>query len=323
MRVPRPFAPAFMVALAVAAQAQLRARWAPDGTESIQAALDSGAPQIVIPYVGKAWVVRPLHLRNGQTVTFEPGVVVVAQPGAFRGSKDCLLSGSRIRNVTLRGYGATLRMRRAAYAKPPYELGEWRHCLMLNDGSSDIAVLGLTLEASGGDGIYVGSNYKTQPACRNVLIRDVTCRDNLRQGISVTSVIGLRVENCILADTAGSNPQAGIDIEPSLPQHVVQDILVRDCQALGNAGSGLFVNVERLDRTSQPVSIIFESCLVRNSGMAGIRVKGKQAGGSILFRDCTVERSGSFVDWCVPILKYENCRWLSEGGRLHVEGKRE
>ncbi|MBN2447247.1 MAG: right-handed parallel beta-helix repeat-containing protein [Phycisphaerae bacterium] len=305
---------------ALPAAAQVRLSWAEDATLPLQDAISRGEREIVVPYEGKPWVIRPVQLRSDLTILFEPGVVVEAKAGEFRGIADSLMTGRGVNHVTLRGYGATLRMRKADYAKSDYKPSQWRHCLVFNNGSTNITIEGLTLASSGGDGIYIGANSKTHPPCRNVVIRNVVCDDNFRQGISVTSVDGLLIENCILKNTSGSNPQAGIDIEPNLPHNIIRNVVVRNCQALDNAGSGLLVGVSHLEAESQPVSILFENCLVRNSGMAGIRVKGKKVGGLLLFRNCTVENSGEFVNWNVPILRYENCKWLPRGGPLHIEG---
>ena len=50
-----------------------------------------------------------------------------------------------------------------------------------------------------------------------MVIRDVVCDRNYRLGIAVINVENLLVENCVLENSAGTDPQAGIDLEPDLP----------------------------------------------------------------------------------------------------------
>ena len=120
-----------------------------DATDGIQDAIDSGAREVRIPYVGADWIVRPITLASDQAITFDPGVVVAAKAGEFLDPHDALFEGIGVNNVRLEGYGATLRMRRAEYVDLP---GEWRHTLALK-GAMSVGVSGLAFEQSGGDGI--------------------------------------------------------------------------------------------------------------------------------------------------------------------------
>ncbi|MDH7571492.1 MAG: hypothetical protein QHJ73_18100, partial [Armatimonadota bacterium] len=178
-----------------------------DSTRALQAAINSGVRRLVVDNVGKPWVVEPIQLRSNQEIFFEPGVEVVAKKGAFLGKGDALFRADGQRNITLRGYGATLRMRRSDYAAPPYEKAEWRHCLTFRS-CRDVRVLGLNLVESGGDGIYLGTATRGVPN-KNVLIRDVVCDRNYRQGISVINAEDLLIENTVLKNTGGTAPSAG------------------------------------------------------------------------------------------------------------------
>jgi polygalacturonase len=101
------------------------------------------------------------------------------------------------------------------YQSEEYRKAEWRMGISLR-GCSDVTVEGLSIEKTGGDGVYIGATQE-QPFCRDVTIRDVECVDNHRQGISVISAENLLIENCLFAKTDGTAPQAGIDLEPNGP----------------------------------------------------------------------------------------------------------
>lgn len=296
-----------------------------DATAAIQGAINSGAKTVIVPYVGRDWVVRPIKLKSHQRIFFEPGVVVTAKKGEFRGEHDCLFEGLEVENITLRGYGATFRMHKKDYRTGLYTKAEWRHTLSLR-AASHVRVIGLRMENSGGDGIYIGSTWdKRRIPCRDIVIRDCVCDNNYRQGISVVSAEDLVIENCALRGTRGTSPQAGIDLEPSHPRDVLSNVRVVRCVAVGNAGTGLMVNLSRLNSKSRDVGIRFEECLVKGSRQPGMRVllrNQEGPGGSIEFENCVcedVEYSGALCIWNTSSrlhLRFINCKWHNVARRL-------
>jgi polygalacturonase len=163
-------------------------------------------------------------------------------------------------------------------------------------GSSDIAVEGLTLADSGGDGIYVAGG-RARDHCRNIRIKDVVCDNNYRQGISVISVDGLLVENSVFRNTWGTPPSAGVDIEPDSPKERLRNIVFRDCRFEDNYGDGIEVYLAHQTRDSEEVSILFERCRVSTRRGTGIRVAKVGEGGvrgSVVFRDCVVDGSEGY-----------------------------
>jgi hypothetical protein len=264
-----------------------------DATRALQAAMDSGAPRLVVDNPGSPWVTDRLRCVSGQEIVFEPGVEVVAKKGAFMGKGDSLFSLVGVTNVTLRGPGATLRMRRSDYDAPPYAKAEWRHVLNIKS-SAGVQVLGLTLAESGGDGIYVGCVRPEWP-CRDIVIRDVVCDRNYRQGISVISAENLLIENTVMRGTAGTPPAAGIDFEPNAAGERLKDCVMRNCVTENNQGSGYDFYLPNLNRASEPVSIRLEGC--RTVGdRAGIKIttgnsEEEAVRGSMTFTACRIERA--------------------------------
>jgi len=259
-----------------------------DSTEALQAAIDSGAPKLIVENMGEPWVVRPITLASNQEIVFEDGCEVLAKRGEFHAIGASLFRAPRVENLTLRGEGATFRMWREDYANPElYEKAEWRHCLNLG-GCSNVQVLGLTLTESGGDGIYIGSG------CRDVTIRGVTCDANYRQGISVISAENLLIEDCVLSNTRGTPPEAGIDFEPNRETDRLVNVVLRNCLTTGNATSGYVVAIPQLNAGSEPVSIRFEGCRSIDDGVmaAWTTMTGTLEGtpqGRIEFVGCTFE----------------------------------
>lgn len=249
-----------------------------NATACLQAAIRSGASRLVVPYLGKTWYVEPLYLESNQEIVFEEGVVIMARSGAFLGKGDSLLTAKDKENITLRGPGASLVMRKDDYQKPPYAKAEWRHCLTLR-GCRNVRVEGLRLASSGGDGIYVGRGTAGSAPCRDITIRKVTCEDHHRQGISVITAENLIVEDCTLRGTQGTAPQAGIDFEPNGPDERLINCILRNCDISGNAGHGVLIYLGALRAASEPISITVEQCRGRENKRGAVAITGfKKAG---------------------------------------------
>ncbi|MBQ6915424.1 MAG: right-handed parallel beta-helix repeat-containing protein [Kiritimatiellae bacterium] len=233
-----------------------------DSTRFLQAALDSGAERVVVDRQKAPWISKPLFARSNTEIVFEDGAEILAKKGEFMGKYDSLLSCIAVSNVVVRGQGkgGVLRLRRDDYTKPPYQRAEWRHALQLLT-SSGITVENMSMCESGGDGVYVGNTYgKNGGPCRSVTLRDCVMDKNLRQGISVISVDGLLMERCVMSNTGGALPMAGIDFEPNKSDEVVRNAVLRDCRTVSNKGSGYELAFMSFISNSAPISVTLENC---------------------------------------------------------------
>jgi len=272
-----------------------------DSTACLQGAIDSGVSKLIIDKMSSPWVVMPLKAASNQHIVFEKGTVLLAKRGEFVGRNDRLLSVNGVENVHITGYGATLRMWRDDYARGKdgkgrdYRRGEWRHTLSIN-GSRNVVVEGLTLEESGGDGIYISSPTPEKTSC-DVVIRDCVCDRNYRQGLSVISARNLLVENCVFKNTRGGAPEDGVDFEPNnAGEHFVNCVL-RNCVSENNAGNGFELALSTSRKTTRPCSIRFENCRTIGDSI-GIKIRtrcraadGDYPTGTIDFEGCTVAKS--------------------------------
>ena len=267
-----------------------------DDTAAFQAAIDSGADEVIVPNRGKPWIVMPVFGRSNLTLKFEKGAVVEAKRGEFRGVLDSVLKFDCCTNVTVSGYGATLRMHKWDYHAAPYKRSEWRNGLSFLS-CVDVKVEGLTIEETGGDGIYLGVNTGKDPERTNfrVTIRDVVCERNNRQGISVISAEDLLIENCDLNNTYGASPEAGIDFEPNHPDQRFVNCRMKNCRMRNNMGSGVEFWITRFNASTRPVSILIEDCETEcNNEEIRFRDSGREYGadripptGTVTLRNCT------------------------------------
>jgi hypothetical protein len=233
-----------------------------DATESLQAAFDSGAAIILIPAMGRPWNTRPLFPRSHSTIILQEGAELWAKKGSFRGTDDCLLSLRGLHEVTLSGYGARLLMRKNDYRNEPYSRSEYRHAIELS-GCTRISLLGLRVESSGGDGIYLGRGE--QPYNADVLLRDLQVLDNYRQAISVISAQDLTIENVEMSSTEGTLPSAGIDFEPNYADERFVRCTLRHCVIRSNTGPGICLALRCLDESSPQVDISVKDSYVSNN----------------------------------------------------------
>lgn len=272
-----------------------------DSTQFLQAALDSGVRRIVVDNVGSPWIVRTIHVPSKVEVLFEKGVIVEAKRGEFRGSGDCLFRIDARHDVKLLGSGATLRMHRDDYDKPPYKHAEWRHVLSILS-STNIEVRGLTLAESGGDGIYLGTS-KSGASNKNIRIKDVVCDRNYRQGISVITADGLLIEDTVMRNTDGTAPRAGIDFEPNKETERLVNCVMRRCIVQNNAGVGFAFYLPNLTGKSAPISIRLEDCTACGTNRASFALtlaRFSPAQGSIDVTGCT------FADGKGPAITIRN-----------------
>jgi hypothetical protein len=274
-----------------------------DSTAALQAAINSGAAQVIVPNMGKDWIVRPIRLVSNQELVLQQGVVITAKRGEYRGLQDSVFTAADVSNLTISGYGATIRMNKDDYIVGKvlldygwhrwfgqYEKGEWRMALWLG-GCTNVKVYGLTLRDSGGDGIYVAGGA-TQAYCKDIYLKDVVCDNNYRQGISVISADGLVVEGCVFQRTWGTPPCAGVDLEPDVATEMLRNIVFRNCLFKDNYGDGIEVFLSNLTADSGDVSILFDNCFVTTTRGSGIRVthdRDTGPGGLIEFRNCVVD----------------------------------
>lgn len=286
-----------------------------DATHCLQSAFDSGAGCVIVDADCGDWIVRPLRLRSNQEVVLADGAVIRAKSGEFKGKWDSLLQAFGVTNVTLRGKGrAVLRMNKAEYEEPEkYEWSEWRNALSIVE-SSNVAVSNLSFVSSGGDGVYVRGSS-------DVLVEDVVCSDNHRQGMSVISADGLTVRRCRFTGTCGTAPEAGLDFEPNRPGELLRRVVLEDCTFEENRKAGLQFHFTHTDATSAPVDVLVRNCISRGNGSYGLLITEFATtciGGRIVFSGC--DFSGGepgavgFTSTSPDLgLVFEDCRFRAEG----------
>ena len=306
-----------------------------DSTRFIQAALDSDEPVIVLDRQPDNWPATPLVCRKPKTIRFEDGAWLVAKRGAFKEVGDTLLTFDSCHGVKILGPGPDrcgLRMWRDDYMNTNlYAQSEHRMGLTLRS-CENVVIEGIASNESGGDGLYIANRGRNADPCRNVTVRNCVFDRNCRQGVSVISVDGLLMENVVMSNTRGRPPQAGIDFEPNANKEMIAGVVMRNCRAEGNAGSGFGFSPNYLDSNARKVTALFENCTSIGNGSRAFgyssSFRNRRPGVDseipydeyeIVLKNCLFERSGkpAVSLYTKPFARgrfvFENCRIVNCG----------
>ena len=226
-----------------------------DSSEAFKDALQSNNSVIVIDKQSSDWIIKPTKIFSleNKTIIFESGVVLRAKPGAYPNATDQMLQLVYPENITIEGYGATFRMNKSEYTN-----GEHRHALTIQDGDN-ITVKGLVLRDAGGDGILI-SGLQPGTYSNNVTIEDVTCVNNRRNGLSITSGQNIWVRNSDFSQSNGHNPETGVDLEPNYTNDRLVNINFNNCTFSGNDSAGFQVATLNMNSSSLPLSVNVVDC---------------------------------------------------------------
>jgi hypothetical protein len=156
-----------------------------------------------------------------------------------------------------------------------YRISEFRMGMSFY-GFTGLKIFGLTVNGSGGDGLYFGNDgVRAGGNVEDAHVKDCVFDRNTRQGMSISSgAINVLIENCTFSNTAGHAPAYGVDIEPDHATNVFRNLTFRNCRAVNNEHAGFALSPPLLvyDKSTHAFShptvldITFEDCLVDNRG---------------------------------------------------------
>lgn len=127
--------------------------------------------------------------------------------------------------------------------------GEWGTGIY-PQGVKNLVIKDIEIVEFWGDGIDIQALYSdyenstTTGHCENILIDNVRCLNNRRQGLSIEGAIGVTVRDSEFSGTGSikfTAPGAGIDIEPWFDTEIVADITIENCKLFNNSSEGLLL----------------------------------------------------------------------------------
>lgn len=120
--------------------------------------------------------------------------------------------------------------------------GEWGMGFFIRN-SKNIKIYNPIISKMWGDGIYIGNlNNPSEKIEINFAVID----NNRRNGISIVAGENIFVKNSLIANTNGTIPQSGIDIEPNKPDDFIKNIFLENIITYNNADSGLIFALDNL-----------------------------------------------------------------------------
>ena len=173
--------------------------------------------------------------------------------------------------------------------------------------SRNVTVSDINISRCIGDGIYIsGGNEPSigiyEKASKNVIIKDVTCDKNRRQGLSIIHVDGLTVKDCSFVNTGqieSTPPSAGIDIEPNSNMSV-RNVLIEKCTIINNKGMAVATNNTYEDNGKLNYEkIVFSNCYT--DGLL------KAQSDDLLFRKCTFKEIRFASVYAPTHISFEDC----------------
>lgn len=260
-----------------------------DETSKIQLALNSavGKTLIIPKQLDDHYLTGQLIIPSNINIQFERGVVFLADDNLKQDMRNAesLFRFESSENVVFEGNGAVLKMNKSNYS------GEFNHLIMIN-GARNITVRNVIAKDSGGDGFYVGAAWTKRVASENIKLSNCVAYNNRRQGISVISVDGLFVENSEFSHTNGTLPEAGVCIEPSMPNYKLKKIHFKNCKTIGNKGRGFQVVLIKSGAKSEAIDITFENCKADGNDIGfSNRYFADGSTGSVKMINCVAENS--------------------------------
>jgi hypothetical protein len=269
-----------------------------DDTNVFQKAIDSTASAgetLRIPVGAKAYNISPITFPSNANVCLDSGVTVQANPGY--GEYDVMLSIDGASNVQIMGYGATFEMATSEWSSDPDP--EYRHCISITGGSSDVTVGGFTCLTFGGDGVYLAGNSS------NVMVEDITANGCARDGLTVISAKNSTIKGCHFI-----NGHTGVDMEPNLDTDALNGVTLEDSFTTNNNWGGVNVSIYAYDSSTTPMNVTVARHTDENTGKGVTSFDGATSfsangangvpvstSGTLVFDTCTSMNSGSRAAW--------------------------
>lgn len=135
--------------------------------------------------------------------------------------------------------------------------GEWGMGIRMR-GSSNVHIADISISDCWGDAIYIADSNR-QNYCENVIIERFKLDNNRRQGISVISVKNLTIRDGTIANTRGTDPQCGIDLEPNDVSQYMQKVLVENVTTINNGNYGFGFGYGIYKKSTRPSDVTIKN----------------------------------------------------------------
>ena len=216
-------------------------------TEALRRAIDEMSGKggtVFIPdgtYMIDAVGDKRVMLKSRMTLKLSAGATLRVIPNAEKHYQ--LLSISKVSNVAV--IGGTLEGDRNDHLGTG---GEWGFGLMIANGAENVTVSGTKSKNMWGDGFYIET-------ASNVALCGVIADRNRRQGLSIIDGQDISIVGSTFSNTQGTDPSAGIDMEPDKPTQKITRVSIQRSKFLNNHGPGILVHAQKSTQNVTDISI--------------------------------------------------------------------
>lgn len=221
-----------------------------DYTDYLQNGLDKNR-DVVFPDFPVLISSKGLTVSSNANLYFKPGSKLIMQPNNLEKFEILRLHG--VNNVKI--YNARLIGDRNDHQGTAGEHGMG----IAIRSSKDVSIYNPRISNCWGDGIYIG--WRTRDVVNdhyipseNINIYNGLLDYNRRNGISIVCGRNINIRNTTIANTYGTLPMSGIDIEPNEPKDIINNITIDSVTTYNNARDGILIVLTRLPSASSSVN---------------------------------------------------------------------
>lgn len=254
----------------------------PNDTNVCQAALDSGAKTIrflpgtynILPHDPQIIEYGGLKPRSNTILIFEQG----SKLKAITNNRDhySVINVNGVKNVKI--YGPTIEGERKTHTGTT---GEWGMGILIQGQSKQIVIKDANVYDCWGDGICIGGGTQ-----EDIYVENSIFNNSRRNGCSVTNAKNVLFKKCTFANSNGTSPQKGVDIEADYPTDYIQNIIFEDCYSYGNLATGF--SLAKDGPLTNPLSVTFRNCTSTgdNAGFGIDQGPSDTNGGMVYITNC-------------------------------------
>jgi len=173
--------------------------------------------------------------------------------------------------------------------------GEAGHGIALYD-CTDVTIQNVDISACWGDGIYLGTYYSgnnvtdttdmSKVGNYEIEITGCSVDSNRRNGLSIICASDVLIENSSFTNTSGTDPQAGVLIEPNSPiPRKCENIVLRNCVMRGNKNWSMGITFYWVPRPLKQEELVADNILLENCELSGKFYN--YSASNVTLRNCT------------------------------------
>lgn len=230
--------------------------------------------------IGSHYLIGTIEIPSNTYIVMENGVQIKSKKLL---SDNRMVRMTDVSNIRIEGNGSTFFMNKTEYT------GEQNHIFHIN-GATNVTLLDINANDSGGDGFYISNTGTAKTYCENIKLIRCNANNNRRNNLSVISVDGFYADTCVFSNAGGADPQSGVDVEPNKASDRLKNIKFKNCKSINNVKEGFRVLIWHQDATSEFIDVTFEDCYSTgdNNGFI-VKYVNDGSRGIIRFKDCIGE----------------------------------